>query len=506
VRLLALACASIGLFPPGARAQDDDLDPRMFSAVGRVAPSGRAVHRPFALALASGYGYTEGVLGSGDAHHRLAGTLAGEIEPTRWLGVGLRLDGRYDSHSLGGGSSDSGWVGDPRLFVRADRAFGGGLSAGLRASLWLPGEKAPSVNAAATTTDLLAALSYVPAGGTVALSANAGYRIDKSAASAPDAGRLMPSDRLALGVSDFDAALLGVGAAVGSRRYHVFGEWTWDVLVGGGAPPPMTSPMRVGVGGRARITSFIAFEGLAEVSPSSRPAQGNDQPLVPVPPRFVAMAGLVGHFGGGKPRATESVPEPAVTVAREEPPAQPAEPAPTATLEARIEAGGRLPPDVKVVVKTVAGEREAKPDADGRLSLGDLPAGPAEVTATAEGYEPARVETRLEPGKPVTLALELRPKLPPGQIRGTVRSFGGRGVTATVIVKATDAGAGAAGAQPAAAPVEIRAEGGAFQIDVQPGSYEVTIRAAEYETQTRSVRVEQNGVTVLNVDLRRAER
>jgi HSP20 family molecular chaperone IbpA len=49
---------------------------------------------------------------------------------------------------------------------------------------------------------------------------------------------------------------------------------------------------------------------------------------------------------------------------------------------------------------------------------------------------------------------------------------------------------------------ELRAEGGRFEIDVAPGRYRVTISAPGFETQNRKVEVEENGVTLLNVDLR----
>ena len=36
-----------------------------------------------------------------DAHHRASGVLAVEGRPVSWLGLGLRLDGRYDQHTVG---------------------------------------------------------------------------------------------------------------------------------------------------------------------------------------------------------------------------------------------------------------------------------------------------------------------------------------------------------------------------------------------------------------------
>jgi hypothetical protein len=314
----------------------------------------------------------------------------------------------------------------------------------------------------------------------------------------------MPGDRIALGVSDFNAALLGVSATYGGPRYNVFGEWTWDMLVGSGAPSAMTSPMRIGIGGRARLNATLAFEGTAEFSPSSRPSSAMDAPLVPVPPRFVALAGLVARWGAAQPVVHHAAPPIDEDPKTKPKPVDEPKPVVTAAMEARIESGGALPPDTRVVIKTSQGEREVKPDASGRLSLEDLPPGAATVTATAEGYEPATAEITLAADKPVQLALALKPKLPPGQIRGTVRSFGGRGLTALVSIKLVR-GVEASAGPSEAPPHELRAEGGQFQIDVQPGSYEITIKAPDYEIQTRSVRVEQNGVTVLNVDLRKGQ-
>lgn len=47
-------------------------------------------------------------------------------------------------------------------------------------------------------------------------------------------------------------------------------------------------------------------------------------------------------------------------------------------------------------------------------------------------------------------------------------------------------------------------EHGEFEVEVPPGSYTVIIEAAGHESQRRTVTVEQLGVVVLNVDLRRS--
>jgi hypothetical protein len=42
---------------------------------------------------------------------------------------------------------------------------------------------------------------------------------------------------------------------------------------------------------------------------------------------------------------------------------------------------------------------------------------------------------------------------------------------------------------------------GYFEIDLPPGSYTVRLRAFGYVSQNRRIAVEENGVTVLNVEL-----
>jgi hypothetical protein len=88
--------------------------------------------------------------------------------------------------------------------------------------------------------------------------------------------------------------------------------------------------------------------------------------------------------------------------------------------------------------------------------------------------------------------------LPPvGQLRCSVRSFGGVGISATLkILKGPDVPA-------PSAPMHSR--DGTFSIELAPGTYEVLIEAAHFIPQRRTISVEKNGVTLLNADLRRAK-
>jgi len=116
--------------------------------------------------------------------------------------------------------------------------------------------------------------------------------------------------------------------------------------------------------------------------------------------------------------------------------------------------------------------------------------------AAAPARAPAKSPVVAEPPKPATAAepiAEPEPNLPPGQIRGRVRNLRGASIRAQVELV------------PLGQTLTTDAEG-AFVLDVPPGRYSVVVRAEGYEEQKRPAEVEQNGVTILVIDLRRAKR
>jgi hypothetical protein len=494
--LSALVLAAWSLAAAGAARGDAGVPPAGpraagLSAARRLVDSSARGGAPVQVGLGSGYGYTESVLGAGDGHHRLSGVLVIEGAPLEWLGLGLRLDGRYDHHAFASGPSDDGWVGEPRLYAQADRRLGAATSVGGRATLVLPGADAPSVRPSAASGELLALATH--SHGALTVTGNAGFRLDRSANAATDARTLAPGDRLALGVSDFNAALLGVGAGVELGRWQLYGEWSWEALVGGGAPPASTWPMRLGAGARRGLLPNLDAELLVEASPSKRPPMDASAPLVPVGPRMGVMAGLVWAVGAperlARRRARADIDIPQVLVPE---------------LVVTVTAAGALPADARVRLRRPG-------DADGRALTGEggarfvgrgLAAGAGTVAVEAEGFEAAEAPVQLVAGQRASVEIALERRLPSGQIRGMVRSFRGRPLTATVRVVPRPAGGDVAALL--AVPRELRASGGRFELDAAPGRYEVTIEAPGHAPQTRAVDVEQNGVTVLNADLRRA--
>ncbi len=441
--------------------------------------------RRFSAAGSAGYGFTEAQSSSDGAHHRLSGDAAAAIAPLPELEVALRFDGRYDLHPDDGGGAHSTAVGDPRLLARAGTRAGRFLVGGELAA-WFPGKDAPSLTPGAATVDANVLGAWASHSGGVVVAAQAGFRFDNSKNASPDTSRLRFGDRLSLGLSSSNAALVGVGASAAVAPHtDVLGELSADLLVGSSAPPASKSPMRVGVGARQHLSDALLLELVAEVSPSGRPSLTPADPLVPVEPRFSVMAGVRYRLPFDQPAAPAVEASPEI---REKPAPTAVKPPTAADLTVHVSGQGGAPLE-NVVVEVRVGEKTERlsAGADGNFVGHGLPVGPAHVTVNADGFSSLEKDVEIGgQGEPV--ALELSPAPPSGQLRGLVRSFNGKGLAASIRV------------EPLGVEAKADAEGN-FTLDVPPGNYEVVIRADRFKPQRRKIHVDQNGVTVLNAEL-----
>jgi hypothetical protein len=300
---------------------------------------------------------------------------------------------------------------------------------------------------------------------------------------------------------------MGVSARYRGQGWQLHGEWSWDLLRGKEAPPATTSPMRLGTGVRARLTDGVAAEAMAAFCPSGRSAMAALAPLSPVPPRLAIMAGLVIALGApAPPPVVVAAPPPPPPPAPSPPPPAPEPPPPPARLEVHLALDGGSPAagaEARVVVRLGEVTTPLEPDASGVYLLTEAPPGPAVVAASANGYEPVQADVVLRSGQPTTIELALRRGVATGHIRGIVRSFDGKPVAATMIV-APDTSAVASAGGPPPEPWHVRTQEGRFHVEVPAGVYRVTIVAPGYVQQERTVRVESNGVSLLNADLRKA--
>lgn len=456
---------------------DRGEDPAIPHALGRVFASGTLGSDALFLLSSGGYGYRGETIGSGDSQHTLGGSIAVEKRMAPWLGFGLRFDGRYELHLLPNGGSDDGLVGDPRVFIRVDRTWTGALRAGARLGIWIPGRNAPSIFPTAITPELVGAVTYLAATVPLSVSANLGFRLDRSARSAADAPFISASDRMALEVSDFDQALFGLCATFGRGRVQGFTEVSEDLLVGRGSPGASVSPLRIGGGARISLRPQIHLEMSGELSPSARPDLSPQAPLVPVPPRVAFWLGLAYRFDTRPP-------------GRSPPPAPPDSAVPVSVqLEGRVVAGDLATlTGLEVELEAGSGRIEPLPAADGTFAITGTVGRKLTIRARAAGYRTAIASIVVAAASHQTILLTLERDLPSGQLRGLVRSLAGKPIDAEITIEP--------GRQ------TLRAQEGRFEVDVAPGSYAATIAAPGYAAQTRQVHVEKNGVILLNIDLK----
>jgi hypothetical protein len=438
-----------------------------------------------------GYGSTEAQAGESGSHQRAAGSLGIAAAPLPWLQPALLLDARYDRHPADARGTDDGVILEGALSARAATRMGSHWLAGAELAALLPAGDDFSASASALTPQAELLLSW--SSGNALLASRAGYRLGRGKQTTAEPARLRTGDRLALGVSEFDAVLLGLAAAYRAGPVELLLEGTSDLLLGG--PSTLESPLRAAAGARYAFSERVALQGMAELGLSERPSLGPDAPLIPIEPRWNASLGVRIRFDTAPQEAAAAAPVPPPVPAKLADPAPP----PPARAEVRVrvvDAQGTPVPDA-VVELEIDQRRQSLAASEpggyaGSVELGraGAPRTSATVAVSAPGFVPLERTAELAPGAEVEIEMRLEAATLPAQLRGLVRSFDGKGVKATIVI------------QPLGLEATCDADG-FFEIDVPPGAYDVVIRAEGYAEQTRKTKVEASGVTVLNADLRR---
>jgi Carboxypeptidase regulatory-like domain len=449
------------------------------------------------LSFGAGYGMTEAVTDDDGAHHRGQATFGAAYAPLPWLSFALRLDGRLEFHPDDGEGAHMAGFGDPRIFARAGHALSPELSIGGELGAWFPGTDAPSIEPTATSAEVRGLFAYAPRGTGWRLLAAAGFRFDNSARSAPDLERLRLGDRVTLGVSDSHAVLGALGLAHRFRNIaEVFGEVSADVLVGSKSPGFGKSPLRAAVGGRYFPSEGWQVDLTAITSLSSRPDIEPEDALVPIEPRVLVMLGARYSFDFS-PKTQAATPDTAETPkSPEEQPkaAAPAEPKFATVAGTLVDDKGEPLPEAVVTLRGSRGEtRDAITDAHGQYTFQGVPVGPAAVEVEATGFKAQTWDIEVRPDMPPDAPRALSPKTDTGVLRGLIRTFQSEPLRAQILVRDR---------RGRSVATRDSAEDGHFELDLAPGAYDVTISAKGYRTHRRSVKVEANGVSILNVDMR----
>jgi hypothetical protein len=477
----------------------------------------------------TGLGRRTGLLGPDHKFNRAIGDIAFGFGVTDMISIGLSLDGRYDKHwgSVGDSTKnlmtttpaggDDGYVGDPHVYIRAGKSTGS-LIVGGQLGVWVPGKDAPSVAGSAISVDVRGIVS-LPAGPGL-LSFSAGFRLDNSAKSVDEPMKLSLSDRVSLGVSDYNAVIGSAQLRIPAGKAWVGIEGSIDAFVGGPADPAMgeighaklargAQLFRGGLTAGYHITDSISgvvfFE--AAKGPPVNDAQIDDAniPLVPYEPLFVGGIGLQARFGG--PKAVKS-PFEEKDCHKRVPPDCPAVKVPilveiTGTV---VDTGGK--PVVGAKVSANLKNSQAEPtltddkgayvikgvrigdSVDGKESIDE--AG-VEVNVDVSGMKPGKASiSQIAKGSNTVPPITIEPVLPPGQLRGLIRSLpGGKNVEgAEIKVSPGDAKA-------------TTAADGTFSIDLAPGTYKITVTKTGLKTQELDVTIDPNGVAIKNIDLQK---
>jgi hypothetical protein len=479
--LSAIAAVTALLAAQVVSAADAGQGERARSALARVGIPEPTVPGRLALSADLGGGVTESLSDADSAHGRLRGSAAATLAAARWLDFGAYVSGRYDRHTSDARGVDDGFLFESELSARLAQRFGA-LGLGVEASAWLPGGH-----------DLEASVSGFGADGRVMLSGNwpsavlggfVGYRLDRSARAAGNVELLRVGDRSALGASDFDALLLGIGGGYQVGKSLLFAETSAQLLLG--SSDLSTSPIWLTLGARRPIgPRGLAAELVLDGSLSQRPSSSSDE-LVPIEPRVALRFGLRYRFGEPAPAARAPVRAPEQAPARIAPPV--AKTVPSSVELSLLDERGQPLQRAKVVMTQGGRELLLSETAPGRYRVEGAEPGLARLRATAEGFQPIERDVTVKAGAPVAIDARAEPALPPGQLRGLVRSMRGKALAASVRV------------EPGGASTQTDKEG-FFQLDVPPGDYEVVIEATGFQPQRRKAKVDQQGVVIVNVDL-----
>lgn len=452
-------------------------------------PVAAASPRRLLLAGAVGYGIIESQEGAPGSHHRMAGQAGATLTPWQGVDLGLVTHFRHDVHGQDALGSDQDSNLSSGLAVRVGERWGSRFHLGLELSANFPGgdDVSHSLENPALDGHFLAA--YLPERARWSLGMLAGYRYDRTAAAVSNPRSFRPGDRLALGLSSFDAIPLGVGAdyRTGSTRW--LGELSTDLLIGAGAPAASQSPWRIGAGARHELRDDLALTWMTETSLSSRPASGSEAALIPIEPRFQLLVGVAYALFEGDRAAEPAVLPPA--------PVRPPEPAPVvviapASLQVKVTTADGYPLS-DATVELEVGSRVLSVPHEHLESYGlpELAPGRAVLRVSAPRLKPARQELQLPSGKPLLVEIHLEAAPPSGQLQGLVRTLDGQRLHARIRI------------EPSGTELETDAAG-TFSTDVAPGRYEVRIESPGFEVQRRQVVVRPDGVVVLNADLSKA--
>jgi len=401
---------------------------------------------PSRLAVAAGghYGYLEAMRDDDASRSRLSGELALGARVLPWLS--LALGSRLQQDTRGGSFEQPvDAVSMLRFAVRASARVRGTGRLGIELVGVTPSGTDASPAFGATSIEARGLAGFTLGARTICAGL-LGIRLDRSKHAVDASSALVPAQRIAAGLSDFDALLLGLGLSHRLDATELLAELRANVLVGSSSALLGSSALSASIGTRYHAGRAVQLELSLAASPSARPRLRAIDPLVSIEPRVDVALGVRVAWDGSSAHEQEPAPD-----------AHPPAPPPPS-----VQAAAVAPPPVVAPPPIAPEPAEPAPPA-------------AETVAAADASSP---EKEAGPGQGMA------------QVRGHVRAFSGEPLeaSATFYPRGLKANADAQGY---------------FELELPPGKYTVRLRAYGYQSQNRRVQADADGVTILNVELRK---
>ena len=444
------------------------------------------------------YFKASGFLNPNQDHARMVNTYAINWAPWKFFEVAFAMHVTSDNSETTVGAAKNEElqvaVGDPELAIKGGVEVGAGFAVGGLLDLRFPSGAGFFQSDPSATNVYFAAIaswsgpSSVPLG----IHLNVGFLRDGSSNLFEQPQSLTAAQLYSAQVSSFNRVITRLGVEYVTRYVGPFLELSLEPFIGDGNPGFANSPGIFSLGLRAWPTKARGLQLLAAVDigitgvtdvPSLGLTPGNYAVVIPrwnlllqASYRFDPFSKPAEKGGGG-------------TV---EPPPPPPPKVETGVIRGTVLDAKTNKPiwNARVSVEGEEASSLAVNATDGAFRTYKVRAGKATVVATADGYNPGKVEVQVVADGTAEAPLKLEPRttIVPGTLRGTVKAMAGKLTTATVLIPEIDK------------TIDV-GDDGTFNVSLKPGEYKIVVSAKGFRTQTKSIRIQEGSTIILNVDL-----
>jgi hypothetical protein len=456
-----------------------------------------AVPGTWTISAHGSYGWQPDLLVEGDAEHSSWGRLALSYAPWSFLQAAISIDqfvALYLWPDADGGSLVLGAVGDPRISLRSGWDLGRGFSMAGQFELLIPaGTGAYDIIGSSLSPAVDVAITFAPDRIPLGVHLQVGYHHDRTGVLAESVEWLTPEQLAVSGITtSMHHLAYGLGLEYRIRAVAPFVEVTGDVPLD--TDGPAHSWLVIGFGARLWLGRGDAVQLLLALEIAALRADPEPDPATArvwdSPPLLNVLLGLTVRL---PIRGEEAAPECEGETGDGGAP-DTGRPAP-GRISGRVLCG--IVPCAAVTTVEVVGSGASPFTVDaeqGTFVTSELQPGAYRVVARSGSADERSANVTVVPGATVETTISFPEVAPPASgIRGRVTDFNGVPLQARVRIPELD--------------VEVQANAeGQFEVDVPPGQYQVVIWTEGFATQTTRVEVTNQGVVVMNIELRRQRR